>query len=89
MSGRYRTPVAILDRYDAMCATVAVEPCCEEDPGTSYAHLRWMLMQLRSPMTKGKANRWLGFVQGLLIERGHTTVRAERAFTRPLLKDLG
>lgn len=31
----------------------------------------------------GKAGRWLGFVQGLMIERGLTTVHVERDFTRP------
>ncbi len=33
-----------------------------------------------------KLNRWLGFVQGILIVQGFTTVEAERNFTRPLFK---
>ncbi|RWI96406.1 MAG: hypothetical protein EOR22_06505 [Mesorhizobium sp.] len=35
-----------------------------------------------------KLNRWLGYVQGVLIERGLTTVQAERDWTRPLFRPL-
>lgn len=35
-----------------------------------------------------KMNRWLGFVQGVLISRGVTTVNEERDFTRPLFRPL-
>lgn len=35
-----------------------------------------------------KLNRWLGYIQGVLIERGCTTVEAERDFTRPLFRPL-
>lgn len=35
-----------------------------------------------------KLNRWLGYIQGLLIERGMTTVQEERDWTRPLFRPL-
>lgn len=35
-----------------------------------------------------KLSRWLGYVQGVLIERGATTVEAERDWTRPLFRPL-
>lgn len=35
-----------------------------------------------------KLNRWLGYIQGCLIERGYTTVQAERDWTRALFRDL-
>lgn len=35
-----------------------------------------------------KLNRWLGYIQGCLIERGYTTVEDERNFTRPLFRPL-
>lgn len=35
-----------------------------------------------------KLNRWLGYIQGCLIERGYTTVQCERDFTRPLFRPL-
>lgn len=35
-----------------------------------------------------KLCRWLGYIQGVLIERGHTTVAEERDWTRPLFRPL-
>lgn len=35
-----------------------------------------------------KLNRWLGYIQGVMIERGMTTVTAERDWTRPLFRPL-
>jgi hypothetical protein len=35
-----------------------------------------------------KLNRWLGYIQGVLIERGITTVQIERDWTRPLFRHL-
>lgn len=35
-----------------------------------------------------KLSRWLGYIQGVLIERGYTTVDAERDWTRPLFRPL-
>lgn len=39
-------------------------------------------------MPLNKLNRWLGYIQGVLIERGYTTVQAERNWTRPLFRPL-
>ena len=35
-----------------------------------------------------KLNRWLGYIQGVLISWGVTTVETERDFTRPLFRPL-
>lgn len=35
-----------------------------------------------------KLNRWLGYIQGVLIERKATTVEDERNWTRPLFRPL-
>ncbi len=35
-----------------------------------------------------KLNRWLGYIHGVLIAWGVTTVEAERDFTRPLFRPL-
>lgn len=35
-----------------------------------------------------KLCRWLGYIQGVLIERGFTTVEIERDWTRPLFRPL-
>lgn len=37
---------------------------------------------------EGKANRWLGYIQGIVIAGGLTTVAAEREYTRPLFHAL-
>lgn len=40
---------------------------------------RWPLLKL---------NRWLGYIQGVLIERKRTTVAVERDWTRPLFRPI-
>lgn len=73
----------IINRYKKILLSIADHIEREENPGTSYEHLLWMLWQLEhESMDVGKSNRWLGFIQGILIERGHTTVSVERDFTR-------
>lgn len=42
----------------------------------------------RAGMPLCKLNRWLGYIQGVLIERKYTTVQAERDWTRPLFRPL-
>lgn len=56
---------------------------------TSFAHLRWMLVEIPNLTDIGKANRWLGYVQGILIANGLTTVEVERNFTRPYFQEKG
>lgn len=35
-----------------------------------------------------KMNRWLGYIQRYVIEKGHTSVSVERDFTRPFFRPL-
>lgn len=42
----------------------------------------------QSGMPVPKLCRWLGYIQGVLIERGLTTVTIERDWTRPLFRPL-
>jgi hypothetical protein len=80
--------IEIYNRYDSILARLESSINCESEPGTSYAHLRWMLSELKTAkFPKGKANRWLGFIQGIMIERGLLTVHEERDFTRPFFKN--
>ena len=73
----------IIKRYDDMLSALTQSVECRPQPGTEPCHLRWMLQEMSGFTDAGKAGRWLGFVQGLLIERGLTTVQVERDFTRP------
>ena len=41
-----------------------------------------------SDIGEDKANRWLGFVQGVLIAGGVLTIEGERDFTRPIFHAL-
>lgn len=43
---------------------------------------------IKERMPLMKLNRWLGYIQGCMIERGYTTVQAERDWTRPLFRHL-
>ena len=56
---------------------------CEKFP-TRLAHLMWMLVEIEGgSMPDDKANRWLGYVQGVMHCRGYIKVNEERDFTRP------
>lgn len=70
----------ILTRYEEMLGHGEV--ACEPEPGISLAHLRWMLREIRDQEDELKSSRWLGFVQGVLVMMGVTTVTEERNFTR-------
>ncbi len=44
------------------------------DP-VSLKHLNWMLCQIcTGPVSGGKAQRWIGYVQGVLVAKGHMTL---------------
>lgn len=79
-------PVEIIDRYDAILQRYCSYSKCMPNPGTSIPHLRWMLNELRGPMIYGKANRWLGFIQGIMVSQEMISVEVERDFTRPLFQ---
>ena len=42
--------------------------------------------KMQMPLTK--LNRWLGYIQGLVIRDGLTSVQRERDYSRPLLRPL-
>ncbi|AUZ95395.1 hypothetical protein FDI40_gp636 [Agrobacterium phage Atu_ph07] len=60
------------------------------DP-TCLNHLLWMCKELEKKIVPytgtgfsvDKFSRWVGFIQGILIAKGLTTVQAERDITRP------
>lgn len=76
----------ILDRYQAMIWSTGITAPMQEPEGKSFNHLLWMIEEMRTMTDPGKWMRWLGFVQGMLISHGLTTVREERDFTRPFFK---
>lgn len=57
----------------------------QPDYPTSESHLVWMLKQITMEyMPRTKANRWLGFIQGVLTVKGYINVQDERSRTRPI-----
>lgn len=74
----YREALSVcLDRYTVMAA--------------DHLDLMDFIYEFREGVTTlplMKLNRWLGYIQGVLIERGATTVVEERDFTRPLFRHL-
>lgn len=79
-------PTEILDRYDDLLARYCDRSEPEPEPGTSYSHLRWMILQLRHMDDELKAMRWLGFIQGCMVKSLLIDVTTERDFTRPFFK---
>ena len=76
----------ITDRYLSMIDEEH-ESSYQTQEYTTFSHLKWMLNEIASgEMDDGKANRWLGFVQGVLVMRNLTTVDEERNFTRPYFR---
>lgn len=47
-----------------------------------------LMFGCRDGLPVPKLCRWLGYIQGVLIERGLTTVEAERDWTRSLFRPL-
>ena len=61
-------------------------PKCDINNPTSPNHLIWMLDEM-SNMDGTKVHRWLGYMQGILISQGITTVKAEGDYTRSYFKE--
>lgn len=82
-------------RYKEMLAVKNVKAInhtiIENGDPTSLEHILWMCNELEKKIVPytgtgfsvDKFSRWVGFVQGILIAKGLTTVQAERDITRP------
>lgn len=58
----------------------------ESGDQTDLGHLLWMLEEIRNNpnQSETKKNRWLGFIQGVLVTQGLIEVYEERELTRPV-----
>lgn len=60
---------------------------CSPDTPLENSHLHWMLLEIiGTEMSDTKANRWLGFVQGIMTSKGYLDVQDERNRTREIFK---
>ena len=79
-----RALLGLLSRYETILANSLCD-CNASDVSrkTSRDHLVWMLRKISEmDMTDPKANRWLGFVQGVMAAKGMIDVDEERELTR-------
>lgn len=62
----------------------------EEGKETEDYHLLWMLQELlhNKDQSETKKHRWLGFIQGVIISKGYTTVLDERIMTRDIFNGI-
>ena len=69
-------------------AVLEVKPL--EGDETNDIHLLWMLHELtnNTEQSETKKHRWLGFIQGVLISKGYTTVSEERKITRDIFNGI-
>ncbi|WP_391557173.1 hypothetical protein [Robertmurraya sp.] len=61
----------------------------QDSNGTiEYSHLLWMLQVIISDqsLSETKRNRWLGFIQGVLVCKGDIEIKSERDSTREIFK---
>ncbi len=74
--------------YDEYSKLGIINPLPEE---LTLNYAGWMLDQMKEnadTWPSDKLNRWLGFVQGILVLHGATTVDDERKRTRPIFHAL-
>lgn len=77
---RYRQRAT--DQQDALAAAVGSELAARTVALSAYA------IEHLSELSEDKANRWLGFIQGVLIAGGLADIDEERNHTRPLFHAL-
>lgn len=66
----------VLDGLDKVIGDV--EPIRDPE-GKSLSHLRWMIVEMKTTeFSDDKFNRWLGYIQGVLVVLGITTLNKER-----------
>lgn len=66
--------------------------CTNDGDTTSFDHLLWMCefclknVSDAGGMSVDKFSRWMGYIQGVMVCKGLTTVEAERNTTRPWMR---
>lgn len=80
---RYKS-IIMLNSQEFIDTVTFVKPTFGEEQ--SDKHLLWMLSELECNQEQSitKKHRWLGYIQGVLICKGYTTVAEEREETREL-----
>jgi hypothetical protein len=90
-----RESLKSVDRYIAIIKNKGVstpinETLVEKGDPTSLKHLLWMCIELKKKIVPDKGtgfstdkfSRWIGYIQGVLVSKGLTTVDIERNVTK-------
>ena len=91
--------IKAVERYKDLLVSKGIQPdnCTLDDTKdpTSLPHILWMCLELQKKIIPNgygfsvdKYSRWLGYIQGVLISKGLTTVNAERDVTRSWFKNI-
>ena len=82
---RLRAKIKLISGWDEYYP--GIEPKQRIGGETSDEHLLWMLNEIQTNYNEkddSKYQRWLGFIQGVMVAKGHTTATSERELTRGL-----
>lgn len=80
--------LAIVEQYRELLENVNASRFSDDGdpkPLEAYAHAKWMLYKIEEFVAEdklGKANRWLGFVQGIFYSFGAYTINEMRDHNR-------
>lgn len=76
--------IEVCKLYDEILEKDGFQIIRENDEFGSLNHCRWMLNEIGKflPQKIEKANRWLGFTQGLLWAHGYCSIENMRAHNR-------
>jgi len=70
--------LSVAKKYDNALLNMGVSEIIRENENTeSLSHIRWMLNEIPNQLKENKiekANRWLGFIQGVLWVRKISTI---------------
>lgn len=82
---RLRAKIKLVSGWDEY--NPGIKPQARPGGETSDEHLLWMLDEIQNQEEDqgDKHQRWLGFVQGIMVAKGYTDVSTERELTRGLL----
>ena len=85
----------VILRYQGLLMKKVSDPYVDliplkEGKETEDYHLLWMLQELlhNKDQSETKKHRWLGFIQGVIISKGYTTVLDERIITRDIFNGI-
>jgi hypothetical protein len=83
--------INVCQLYDDILTKDGFQNVQENDEYGSLNHARWMLNQIPNMLGDfykiEKANRWLGFVQGVLWANGYCDIKSMKEHNKPIVDE--